>query len=300
MKVTAALSGGSVAARTTPEKFNRISPEVQASSHWTPPSGTLGAIVAEATARAQAMEARRNSLERACESTATGPSLRAVLRNETVALLAEVKRRSPSKGAIAEALDAVEQAERYARGGAAGVSILTEPAHFGGSIDDFVAVRQSIRLPILKKDFHIAPIQLLEARALGASAALLIVRAVSPERLHELLVMGRALGLELLVEVRDEAELELALGEGADMVGVNNRDLETLHIDAATSDRLIPLIPGSVVAIAESGVRTRADVERYAAVGADAVLVGSSLSAAADPVSAARTIADVVRRPRAR
>ena len=249
--------------------------------------------------RAHAMETRRASLERACESTATGPSLLAALRLETVALLAEVKRRSPSKGAIAESLNAVEQAERYARGGAAGVSILTEPAHFGGSTDDFVAVRQSISLPVLKKDFHVAPIQLLEARALGASAALLIVRAVSPERLRELMVAGRALGLELLVEVRDEAELELALSEGADMVGVNNRDLETLHIDAATSDRLIPLIPGSVVAIAESGVRSRADVERYAAVGADAVLVGSSLSAAGDPESATRSIAQVSRRPRA-
>jgi indole-3-glycerol phosphate synthase len=272
---------------------------VQANSLWTHPAGTLGAIVAEAIVRAGAMEARRNSLERACESTVTGPSLRAALCIPTVALLAEVKRRSPSKGAIAESLNALEQAERYARGGAAAVSILTEPAHFGGSTDDLVAVRQSISLPVLKKDFHVAPIQLLEARALGASAALLIVRAVSPERLRELMEAGRALGLELLVEVRDEAELELALSEGADMVGVNNRDLETLHIDAATSDRLIPLIPGSVVAIAESGVRSRADVERYAAVGADAVLVGSSLSAAADPESATRSIAQVARRPRA-
>ena len=179
------------------------------------------------------------------------------------------------------------------------MSILTEPAHFGGSTDDLIAVRRAIGLPVLKKDFHVAPVQLLEARALGASAALLIVRAVSPETLRELMATGRALGLELLVEVRDEAELELALGEGADMVGVNNRDLETLHIDAATSDRLIPLIPADVVAIAESGVSTRADVERYAAVGADAVLVGSSLSAAADPVEATRSMADVVRRSRA-
>ena len=245
------------------------------------------------------MELRRSALQRACDSAATTPSLREALRRPTVALLAEVKRRSPSKGAIAEGLNAVEQAERYARGGAVGVSILTEPAHFGGSTDDLVAVRGAVTLPVLKKDFHVAPIQLLEARALGASAALLIVRAVSPELLRELMLTGRDLGLELLVEVRDEAELELALREGADMVGVNNRDLETLRIDPSTSDRLIPLIPAGIIAIAESGVSTRADVERYAAVGADAVLVGSSLSAAADPVAATRAIATVPRRPRA-
>jgi len=245
------------------------------------------------------MESRRSALERACDSATTTPSLREALRRPTVAVLAEVKRRSPSKGTIAEGLDAVEQAEHYARGGAAGVSILTEPAHFGGCTDDLIAVRRAVTLPVLKKDFHVAPIQLLEARALGASAALLIVRAVSPERLRELMVTGRALGLELLVEVRDQAELELALNEGADMVGVNNRDLETLRIDAATSDRLIPLIPAAIIAIAESGVSTRADVERYADVGADAVLVGSSLSAAADPVAATRAIAAVPRKPRA-
>lgn len=250
-------------------------------------------------ARVTEMESRRPALMRAAESARAVPSLSAALQRPTVALLAEVKRRSPSKGVIAETLDAVEQVARYARGGAAAVSILTEPTHFGGSTDDLLAVRQASSLPMLKKDFHIAPIQLVEARALGASAALLIVRAVSPETLRELMVAGRELGLELLVEVRDEAELELALGEGAEMVGVNNRDLESLHIDPTTSDRLIPLIPARVVAIAESGVASRADVERYAKVGADAVLVGSSLSAAVDPVAAARAMADVPRRPRA-
>ena len=255
--------------------------------------------MAEANVRAQQLESRRAEFERACKSTTPSPSLRAALRRPTVAILAEVKRRSPSKGAIAESLNAVEQAERYARGGAAGVSILTEAAHFGGATDDLIAVRRASTLPVLKKDFHVSPIQLLEARALGASAALLIVRAVSPATLRELMVTGRGLGLELLVEVRDEGELELALSEGADMVGVNNRDLETLLIDAATSDRLIPLIPTAIIAIAESGVSTRADVERYADVGADAVLVGSSLSAAADPAAATRAIAAVPRRPRA-
>ena len=270
-----------------------------AHSHWTHPVGTLGTIVAEARIRAGALELQRRALEHACSDVPSGASLRAVLRQSTVGLLAEVKRRSPSKGAIADGLDAVEQAHAYAAGGAAAVSILTEPVHFGGSIVDFVAVRSSVMLPTLKKDFHVAPVQLVEARALGASAALLIARALSPDQLAQMMRAGQSLGLELLVEVRDEAELERALAAGATMIGVNNRDLETLIIDPETSDRLIPMIPSHVVAIAESGVHTRADVERYAAVGADAVLVGSSLSASPDPTAATRAIVGVPRRHRA-
>ena len=215
-------------------------------------------------------------------------------------LLAEVKRRSPSKGAIAEGLDAVDQARAYRAGGAAGVSVLTEPQHFGGSVADLEAVRAHVAIPALKKDFHIAPIQLIEARALGASAALLIVRALSPDVFVELMETGRALELELLVEVRDEEELQRALDAGARMIGVNNRNLETLEIDPATADRLLPLIPGDVLAIAESGVKTRSDVARYAAFGADAVLVGSSLSAASDPIAATRALAGVPKVTRAR
>ncbi len=273
---------------------------MQAFSQWTPPAGTLGKISGEALARASVLEGRLDELERLCAATPAGPSLRAALDQNAVALLAEVKRRSPSKGAIADGLDAVEQAKAYAIGGAAGVSILTEPAHFGGSTDDLLDVRRRVALPLLKKDFHVRPIQLIEARALGASAALLIARALSPDALTEMMRMGSNLGLELLIEVRDEAELERALAGGATMIGVNNRDLETLVIDSETSIRLIPLIPSSIIAIAESGVRTRADVERYAAVGADAVLVGSSLSAAADPVAATRALAGVTRARRAR
>lgn len=253
----------------------------------------------EAARRAEALDERRADLERACESVASGPSLRQALRRPAVALLAEVKRRSPSKGAIAEGLDAVAQASAYLTGGAAGVSILTEPLHFGGSTDDLVAVRARVSIPTLKKDFHIAPIQLLEARALGASAALLIIRALRPDVLLELMDVGRALGLELLVEVRDEDELQRALDAGAGMIGINNRDLETLVIDPSTCDRLLPRIPAGVVAIAESGVQGREDVERYAAFGADAVLVGSSLSAAPDPAQATRALAGVPRITRA-
>lgn len=271
---------------------------MQASSRWTPPGGTLGRIVAEAEARATALEERSEALAADAEETLPGPSLERALRGREVAVIAEVKRRSPSKGAIASSLDAAGQARAYLAGGAAAVSVLTEPVHFGGAAADLTDVRDAVGIAALKKDFHVAPIQLVEARALGASAALVIARAVSPSRLAELMAAGRSLGLELLVEVRDEDELERALGEGAVMIGVNNRDLETLAIDPATCDRLIPRVPPHVVAIAESGVRARTDVERYAAGGADAVLVGSALSGASDPAAATRDLAGVARRAR--
>ena len=150
-------------------------------------------------------------------------------------------------------------------------------------------------VPFLRKDFHVAPIQLLEARALGAAAVLLIARALSPAALTGMATEALALGLEILVEVRDERELDRAVATGATMIGVNNRDLETLVIDPSTCDRLVPRIPGGVVAVAESGVRERADVERYATCGADAVLVGSVLSAASNVVEATRALTGVAR-----
>jgi indole-3-glycerol phosphate synthase len=274
---------------------------VQAFLHWTPPGGTLGTICREAEARAGALSRRAGELKRAAAHALPGPGLEAALRaGSSVALIAEVKRRSPSKGAIAPALDATAQAAAYESGGAAAVSILTEPHHFGGSTEDLLAVRGALSIPALKKDFHVRPIQLVEARALGASAALLIARALSPDRFRDMMLAARDLGLELLIEIRDEAELELALSHDATVIGVNNRDLETLIIDATTAERLIPRIPHGIVAIAESGIQSRADVQRYAAAGADAVLVGSSVSAALDPVVATRALADVPRTGRGR
>ena len=271
---------------------------MQAFSRWSPPQGTLGTIAREAEARAVALAGRRAELERLAADVPAGPSLAAALGAGPVAVVAEVKRRSPSKGTIGEGLDALGQATAYARGGAVAVSILTEPEHFAGSVEDLRRVRAALDVPALKKDFHVSEIQLLEARALGASAALLIVRALAPGRLDRLMSYGRELGLELLVEVRDEDELARALGAGATLIGVNNRDLETLVIDPATAERIVPRIPPAAIAIAESGVRTRADVERYAACGADAVLVGSSLSAAPDPSAATRALVGVPRRAR--
>jgi indole-3-glycerol phosphate synthase len=224
----------------------------------------------------------------------------AALRRGHVALIAEVKRCSPSKGSIAPDLDAVTQARAYVAGGAAAISVLTEPAHFSGALEDLEAVRAALPVPALKKDFHVRPIQLIEAKAAGASAALLIARALDPDRLREMMETGRDVGLELLVEIRDEAELDRALEVGATMIGVNNRDLESLAIDPSTAERLVPRIPSGIVAIAESGVKSREDVERYARCGADAVLVGSSISAATDPTAATRSLTDVPRIARAR
>jgi indole-3-glycerol phosphate synthase len=272
---------------------------VQASHRWSPPGGTLGTIVEEAYERARLL-ARDHSapVTDGIRGAPDVPSLARALRSASVGVLAEVKRRSPSKGTIAPGLDAVGQAAAYRDGGAAALSILTEPNHFGGSVADLQAVRSRVDLPILKKDFHVEAIQLVEARTLGASAALLIARALPPDRLIALVDEGRALGLELLVEIRDENELETAIQAKATMIGVNNRNLETLVIDPGTCDRLIPMIPADIVAVAESGVQSRADVERYAAIGADAVLVGSVLSASADPRRATRDLTGVPRRAR--
>ena len=273
---------------------------MQAFLRWTPPGGVLGTICGESEARAARLSTRSAELERLAGAAPAAPSVAAALRRSDVALIAEVKRRSPSKGSIAPDLDAVTQARAYVAGGAAAISVLTEPAHFSGSLEDLKAVRAALPVPALKKDFHVRPIQLVEARAAGASAALLIARALDPERLRQMMEAGRELGLELLVEIRDEAELDRALEVGATMIGVNNRDLESLVIDPSTAERLVPRIPSGIVAIAESGVKSRADVERYARCGADAVLVGSSISAATDPAAATRALADVPRIDRAR
>jgi indole-3-glycerol phosphate synthase len=226
------------------------------------------------------------------------PSFAAALLRLDVAVIAEVKRRSPSKGVINTSIDAAIQATAYANGGAAALSILTEPTEFGGSIGDLTEAQQATSLPTLKKDFHVHPIQVLEARAAGASAMLLIARALPPDRLREMADHAIEIGLGIVVEVRSEAELEDALAIDQAVIGVNSRDLETLVIDPFVTARLIPMIPADRVAIAESGVSARADVERVAAVGADAVLVGSSVSAAADPAAAVSALTGVARRRR--
>lgn len=245
--------------------------------------------------RARASQRERARLERAASDAAPAPRFAEALRGSSVRVIAEIKRRSPSKGELHATLRAGERAAQYAGGGAAALSVLTEPSRFGGSLDDLTEVRSAVGLPLLRKDFITDEVQLLEARAHGASAVLLIVRALPPDRLVALARAARAAGLECLVEVRDERELERAIAAEADAIGVNNRDLETLIIDPAVGARLVGRVPADRVAVYESGVLGVADVERAAAAGADAVLVGSMLSAAADGLAAVRALTSVPR-----
>ena len=261
--------------------------------------GALGRLSAAAASRARELEKRSADLRDRAKDAPPGPSFAAALRRTDVAVIAEVKRRSPSKGVINAGLDAAEQASAYARGGAAALSILTEPSEFGGSVQDLADARAATRLPTLKKDFHVHPIQLLEARAAGASALLLIARALPPDDLSAMADRASELGLEVLVEVRSEQELERAVTIGHAMIGVNSRDLETLVIDPAVTSHLIPMIPAGRLAVAESGVSARLDVERAARAGADAVLVGSAVSASSDPTAAVAALRGVARTRRA-
>jgi len=257
--------------------------------------GPLGRLSAAAAARAHDLEKQSADLRARAKDAPVAASFAAALRRPDVAVVAEVKRRSPSKGVINAGLDATEQASAYARGGAAALSILTEPTEFGGSVQDLMDARAATSLPTLKKDFHVHPVQLLEARAVGASAVLLIARALPPDELTAMADRASEIGVEVLVEVRSEEELEHALAIRHAVIGVNNRDLETLVIDSAVTARLIPLIPADRLAIAESGVSARYDVERSAVAGADAVLVGSTVSAASDPTAAVAALTGVAR-----
>lgn len=213
-------------------------------------------------------------------------------------VIAEVKRRSPSRGEINAELDPASRAREYQRGGAAAISVLTEPSHFAGSEEDLVHVRAVVDVPLLRKDFIIDETQIIEARAWGASAVLLIARALPETDLRALAQAARDWEVEPLIEVRSREELDAALRAQARVVGVNSRNLETLEVDARAVDRLLPLVPQEIIAVAESGMQSVADVERAAEAGADAVLIGSSLSSSATAESAVRALTGVQRRGR--
>lgn len=266
---------------------------MQASSTWQPPGGTLGRILAQTRQRLPSLDGRQFQ----AESGQSRPSLRLALRRDTLGVVAELKRRSPSKGTLNNALNA-GQSVLFERGGAAAISVLTEPEFFGGSLDDLIAVRSAVRLPLLKKDFHIDPSQLVEARRAQASAVLLIVRALSPEELPWMMDAARQLQLETVVEVRTEHELARALDAGAEIIGVNSRNLETLEVDETVPERLIPRIPPHLIALWESGVQNIEHVRRAANVGADAVLVGSALSRSSDPAKLVQSLSTVPRQSR--
>ena len=212
-------------------------------------------------------------------------------RDRPMAVIAEVKRASPSKGDIAPGMDAVAQAMKYATGGAAGISVLTEPTWFKGTLADLAGVRGAVealggaRPAVLRKDFIIDEYQVLEARVAGADSVLLIVASLDDSTLAQLLDFSRELGMEPLVEVNNAEEMRRALDSGATVIGINNRDLRDFNVDLGTTDRLAGMVVGGVLLAALSGIGTRADVERFEAAGAGAVLVGESLMLADDPAA---------------
>jgi len=227
-----------------------------------------------------------DDLKRAVERRPAALDGAAVLRQPGVSVIAEVKRSSPSKGALAAIADPAALAADYEAGGASVISVLTEGRRFGGSLADLDAVRAQVDVPVLRKDFVVSSYQLWEGRAHGADLALLIVAALEQEALVSLVERTQSLGMTPLVEVHDEPELERALDAGARVVGVNARDLKTLEVDRGLFCRLAPLIPDGVVKIAESGVRGPHDLLAYAACGADAVLVGEGVVTGGDPRAA--------------
>jgi indole-3-glycerol phosphate synthase len=237
---------------------------------------------------------RAAPLEQLKDAARKAPSPRdvmAALRREGVAVIAEVKRASPSKGALAAIADPAALAIDYEAGGASVISVLTETRRFGGSLGDLAAVREVVQVPLLRKDFVISSYQLWEARAYGADLVLLIVAALEQNALVSLVERASSIGLVPLVEVHSEAELSRAVDAGAQVIGVNARNLATLAVDRTIFAKLAPKIPGEIVKIAESGVRGPHDLLAYAAAGADAVLVGESLVVGRDPRSA---VADLV------
>jgi indole-3-glycerol phosphate synthase len=225
----------------------------------------------------------------------TGRFREALSVPQRVNIIAECKRRSPSRGVLRAAYDPVAVATGFERAGAAALSILTEPTFFDGSLEHLVAVRGAVGLPLLRKDFIVDSYQLLEARASGADAVLLIVAALSDRELRTLLSAARAIGLAALVEVHEEAEIERALEAGADIIGVNNRNLRTLEVNVHISEQAAARIPSTVVAVSESGLKTPDDVARLQALGYRAFLIGERLMTAADPAAALSDLLAVAR-----
>jgi indole-3-glycerol phosphate synthase len=249
----------------------------------------LDGVRADLAGRQRAMPLEQ--LKELAGKAASPRDVMAAFAGPQVSVIAEVKRASPSKGALAAIADPAALAADYEAGGAAVISVLTEQRKFGGSLEDLAAVREAVSVPVLRKDFIVSSYQLWEARAYGADMALLIVAALEQNALVSLVERAVSIGLVPLVEVHTSAELDRAIDAGATVLGINARNLATLEVDRRVFASLAPLVPDGVVKIAESGVRGTHDLLAYAAAGADAVLVGESLVTGRDPKSA---VADLV------
>jgi indole-3-glycerol phosphate synthase len=257
-------------------------------------SDLLETIVAATRHTTAAREARVPIGElqrRASQRQAQGRAFRDALRaSPSPRIIAECKRRSPSKGILRRDYDPAAHAAAYARAGAAAISVLTEPTFFDGSLEHLQQVRAAVAVPLLRKDFIVTEYQLAEAAACGADAVLLIVGALSDRELHHLAVTASGLGLAALIEVHDRPELERALSADAEIVGVNSRNLRTLAVDPAVLEELGTLMPAGVIAVAESGIRTPADIGRLSMMRYSAFLVGERLIAEPDPGAALRAL----------
>lgn len=245
--------------------------------------------------RAEVEEAKsRRPVEALVERAALRKPPRSLLQTITAAhgprhrIIAEIKRASPSRGTFRSDLDPLDFAARYERAGAIGLSVLTDTKYFHGSLDDLFCVREHVELPILRKDFLIDPYQIYEARAHGADAVLLILRALEDGPFAAILRLVRQLGMEALAEVHGEGDLERALSEGARLVGINNRDLSNFKVDLSVTERLMPRIPSDVVAVSASGVQTEDQIRSLESKGVRAFLVGEALVTATDPEATLR------------
>jgi indole-3-glycerol phosphate synthase len=245
----------------------------------------LSPILASTRGRIAALRDRSDEVHAAARRAGPVRPFEAALRADGLQVVAEIKRRSPSAGPIAPGLDAVVQADRYVDGGAAAISVLTEPDFFDGSLHDLEAVRRKVSVPVLRKDFVLDPVQVWEARASGADAVLLIVAALDEQALRSLLATAGAAGMGALVEVHTEDEARVAVDCGASIIGVNNRDLETFRTDLATAERIARVLPEGRCLVAESGVSDEAGAARMAACGYDAILVGEALVRADEPAA---------------
>ncbi|UCD08672.1 MAG: indole-3-glycerol phosphate synthase TrpC [Dehalococcoidales bacterium] len=227
-------------------------------------------------------------LEKRIQEQSPALDFASALKGDRIKLIAEVKKASPSKGVIREDFNPVEIAGTYSRNGAAAISVLTDEKYFMGSLDYLKDIRKSLDIPVplLRKDFILDEYQVYEARAAGADAMLLIVAALEPEKLAGLLKLSHQLSMKCLVETHNEYECEVAVNSGAEIIGINNRDLKTFDVDIETTGRLRQLIPPDRIVVSESGIKNRDDIERLKSWNIDAVLIGESLMASADIAAA--------------
>jgi indole-3-glycerol phosphate synthase len=260
-------------------------------------SRILDEIIAETSAEVAERRAQ-TPLAKVERQAAAAPEVRdfkAALQSAQLAVIAEMKAKSPTAGALAVAYRPSAIAETYEKAGAAALSVLTQRSRFGGTIEHLALARRAVRIPVLRKDFVTDPYQVFEARAYGADAVLLIVAALESARLEELLALVRRLGMAALVEIHTTGELSTAVEIGADIVGINHRNLKTMTVDIGLTARLRPRVPAGTVLVSESGIRDAADARRMRGYGADAVLVGESLMLAEDPRTLIREMTRVER-----